>query len=81
MNSLGVGLIGTGFMGKCHALAWNAVAPAFGDVPRPRLAVLGEVDAGAGRTRAREFGFARATADWRASSPIPSRRGVDHDAE
>ena len=42
MTSLGIGLIGTGYMGKCHALAWNAVAPVFGDVERPRLAVLGE---------------------------------------
>jgi predicted dehydrogenase len=27
MKALGVGLIGTGFMGKCHALAWTNVAP------------------------------------------------------
>ena len=27
MASIGVGLIGTGYMGKCHALAWNAVKP------------------------------------------------------
>ena len=26
MTGLGIGLIGTGYMGKCHALAWNAVA-------------------------------------------------------
>lgn len=25
--ALGIGLIGSGYMGKCHALAWNAVAP------------------------------------------------------
>ena len=25
MQSIGIGLIGTGYMGKCHALAWNAV--------------------------------------------------------
>lgn len=66
MRALGVGLIGTGYMGKCHALAWNAVAPVFGDVPRPRLAVLCEVDEALATRRAREFGFAEATADWRA---------------
>ena len=32
MASIGIGLIGTGYMGKCHALAWNAVASTFGDV-------------------------------------------------
>jgi predicted dehydrogenase len=42
MTAMGIGLIGTGYMGKCHALAWNAVAAVFGDVDRPRLAVLAE---------------------------------------
>ena len=37
MAGLGIGLIGTGYMGKCHALAWNNVASIFGDVERPRL--------------------------------------------
>jgi predicted dehydrogenase len=66
MRALGVGLIGTGYMGKCHALAWNAVAPVFGDVPRPKLAVLCEVDEALAAKRAGEFGFAESTADWRA---------------
>ena len=60
---IGVGLIGTGYMGKCHALALNAVAPTFVDVDRPRLELLCDnVDA---EGRARALGFARATADWR----------------
>ena len=25
MGTIGVGLIGTGYMGKCHALAWTGV--------------------------------------------------------
>lgn len=65
MRTLGVGLIGTGYMGKCHALAWNGVAPVFGDVPRPRLAMLCEVDPTLAARRAGELGFAQATADWR----------------
>lgn len=65
MPSLGVGLIGTGYMGKCHALAWNAVAPVFGDVPRPRLALLAEVSRELAERKAQEFGFDRATGDWR----------------
>ena len=64
--TIGVGLIGTGYMGKCHALAWNGVKAVFGDGPRPFLAHLAEVDAGLARRRADEFGFARATGDWRA---------------
>jgi predicted dehydrogenase len=66
MPSLRVGLIGTGYMGKCHALAWNAVAPTFGDVPRPRLVHLAEVNAELAAARAAAFGFERSSGDWRA---------------
>jgi predicted dehydrogenase len=62
---LGIGLIGTGYMGKCHALAWNAVAAVFGDVARPRLVSLAEVNADLARRKAEEFGFTRSTGDWR----------------
>ncbi len=62
---LRVALIGTGFMGKCHALAWNAVAPVFGDVPRPELALLCDVNADLAGRRAAEFGFTRSSDDWR----------------
>jgi predicted dehydrogenase len=53
-------------MGKCHALAWNAVRPVFGDVPRPRLVHLAEVSADLAARRAAEFGFEKSTADWHA---------------
>ena len=36
MKDVGIGLIGTGFMGKCHAMAFGAVKAVFGDVPRGR---------------------------------------------
>jgi predicted dehydrogenase len=65
MKPLGVGLIGTGYMGKCHALAWNAVATVFDDVERPRLVHLAEIDAEFATARAAEFGFRKATANWR----------------
>jgi predicted dehydrogenase len=31
MHTIGVGLIGTGYMGKCHALAWTGVHAVFDD--------------------------------------------------
>lgn len=71
-TALGIGLIGTGFMGKCHALAWNAVAPVFGDVPRPRLAVLAEASLERAEDKARELGFERATGDWRSLVEDPA---------
>jgi predicted dehydrogenase len=64
-NTIGVGLIGTGYMGKCHALAWNSVKPVFGDGPRPLLVHLAEVDAALAARRAEEFGFQRSTSNWR----------------
>src|SRR5690606_16843156 len=65
MDRIGVGLIGSGYMGKCHALAWNAVHPVFGDVPRPRLVHLAEAGAELAEKRADELGFEKATGDWR----------------
>ena len=65
-EGLGVGLIGTGYMGKCHALAWNGVAPVYGDVARPRLAVLCDATDELARRHAQAFGFEDSTSDWRA---------------
>lgn len=65
MKRLGVGLIGTGYMGKCHALAWNSVRQVFGDVERPRLVHLAEANADLAAGRASEFGFEKSTGNWR----------------
>ena len=65
MAPLRIGLVGTGYMGKCHALAWNAVASVFGDVERPHLAMLAESSQALADSKAAELGFARATGDWR----------------
>ena len=65
MDRVGVGLIGTGYMGKCHALAWNAVGAVFGDCPDVQLVHLADADAEHARTQARAFGFERSTDDWR----------------
>jgi predicted dehydrogenase len=66
LELIGVGLIGTGFMGKCHALAWNAVRTVFGDVPPVQLVHLGETNSELAEKRADEFGFRKASGDWRA---------------
>lgn len=72
MESVGIGLIGTGFMGKCHALAYRAVRAVFGDVPAPRLELLCDTPAETARAMAGQFGFARATDDWRALVADPA---------
>lgn len=63
--TLSIGLIGTGYMGKCHALAWNAVKPVFGDVPDIRLLHLGEANDELATAKAAALGFERASGDWR----------------
>ena len=72
MDGIGVGLIGTGFMGKCHALAWNAVAATFGLAARPRLEMLADLDPRQAASAAAAFGFARGIADWRALVTDPA---------
>jgi predicted dehydrogenase len=65
MSNIGIGLIGTGFMGKCHALAFKAVAAAMGDMPSPRLEVIADMDFPRAQALAKTTGFARATQTWR----------------
>ncbi len=65
-TALGVALIGTGFMGKCHAMAWRNLATVFGGAPA-RLEVLCDTPAEHADTCAARFGFARATDDWQAA--------------
>ena len=69
---LGVALIGSGFMGKAHALAYHAVQPVFGYLPRPRLEILCDTPIEKAEGMAKQFGFHRATADWRAAIFDPS---------
>jgi predicted dehydrogenase len=65
MSEIGIGLIGTGFMGKTHALAYRAAKAVLGDVPAARLEILCDTPADKARQMADQFGFGRATADWR----------------
>ncbi|MGL4310159.1 MAG: Gfo/Idh/MocA family protein [Paracoccaceae bacterium] len=65
MDRIGVGLIGTGFMGKAHALAYRSVRAVMGDVPDVDLVALADTPADKAREMAAQFGFGRATADWR----------------
>ena len=65
MKSFGIGLIGTGFMGKAHALAFGAAKAVMGDVPDSHLAVLCDTPADKAAQMADQFGFAHATDDWK----------------
>lgn len=64
MTSLNIGLIGTGFMGKAHAIALRSVATAFPEVSAPTLDCLVDSDLDKARRLAKAWGFARASDDW-----------------
>ncbi len=63
---LGIGLIGGGFMGRCHAQAFRNVGALFPGLPRVRLEIVAEADEALAQRAAAQLGFARATADWQA---------------
>lgn len=65
-KTVGIGLIGAGFMGRCHANAFRSVAGLF-DLPVvPRLSMLADASDELARRGADALGFERSTADWQA---------------
>ena len=64
MKPLRLGLIGSGFIGRAHAMAISTVGPVFG-VPTPRKVVLADSDPTRARAAATSLGFERSTGDWR----------------
>lgn len=69
---LGIGLIGSGFMGRTHALGYLNAARLF-DLPAPPVPeMLADVTEEAARRAAASLGFRRATGDWRALVADPA---------
>lgn len=69
---LGLGLIGGGFMGKAHALAYRTAGAVFGDLPAVRLARFCDMPTDRAETLGAQFGFAGVTGDWRALVTDPA---------
>lgn len=71
---LGVGLIGSGFMGKAHAFGYGTAEKVF-DLPfRVEFHALADANMEVAQEAADALGFARATDDWRAMVADP---GID----
>ncbi len=66
MRDIGVGVIGTGFMGKAHCFAYRAVAGIFPGSLRPVLQSVADINEQAAEQAAQQFGFRRWRSDWRA---------------
>lgn len=75
-ETIGIGIIGGGYMGKQHAAAMTAVGPLCNTRLRPRLAMIATTTMAGAQAKAREFGFAAATDDWRALIADPSVEAV-----
>ncbi|MCF5210349.1 gfo/Idh/MocA family oxidoreductase, partial [Pseudomonas syringae] len=61
---LGIGLIGTGFMGRAHALAFGNANAALDLPARIRLCALADADSARAEQCASAWGFDRSHADW-----------------
>ena len=76
-TKLGIGLIGSGFMGKAHALGFATATRVF-DLPYDiDFAVLADIDAEAAARSAAALGFRRSTGNWRDLLDDPEVQVVD----
>jgi len=78
MREIGIGLIGAGWMGKAHSVAYRNVPMIFGPEPAvPRLELVADLNPAWAEAAARNLGFARWTADWREVVADPKVEVVD----
>ena len=64
MKTLGIGLIGSGFMGRCHVNAYNSIASIFEVSIRPVLKILADATPELASQQAKALQFEQSTADW-----------------
>jgi len=77
MNKVRIGMIGSGYIGRCHAIAYAQAPTVFalkGEIVREMLA---EVNPELAARQAATFGFARSTGDWRSLVSDPAIDVVD----
>lgn len=78
MRDLNVGLIGGGFMGKAHSLAYAAMPMFFWPAPaQPVRKTIAEATPELADEAARRFGFEKSTSDWRSIIDDPEIDVVD----
>lgn len=65
MAEIGIGIVGGGYMGKAHAVAYRAVGAVFDTALKPRLEMVAATSAASAERYRAGYGFARGTADWR----------------
>jgi predicted dehydrogenase len=78
VRTVNVGVIGAGFMGKAHSLAYAAMPMFFWPPPAiPRRLVIAELGDAAAREAAQRYGYERWAGDWAAVIDDPEVELVD----
>jgi predicted dehydrogenase len=78
VKTVNVGVIGAGFMGKAHSLAYAAMPMFFWPAPAmPHRRVIAEVNDELANEAATRFGYDRGTGDWRSVIEDPDVHLVD----
>ncbi|MGH6913737.1 MAG: Gfo/Idh/MocA family protein [Geminicoccales bacterium] len=78
MREVRVGLVGAGWMGKAHAVAYRNVPLVFGQEPAvPKLELVADAYADWAKAAAETLGFASWTGDWRELARDPAVDLVD----
>jgi predicted dehydrogenase len=77
MKEVRIGLIGTGYIGKAHAIAYAQAPTVFNLRGRLVREMVAEVTPELAAARAQAFGFNRSTGDWRALVADPAIDVVD----
>ena len=76
MTEIGIGIVGGGYMGKAHSAAMASVGTVFETARKPRLEMICATSEESAEGYRAAFGFARATADWRALVADPRVEAV-----
>ena len=76
MATIGIGLVGTGYMGKAHAVALKSVGAVFNTRLRPVCEVICSTTADGAARKAAEYGFNGSTPHWQDLIANPSVEAI-----
>lgn len=76
MTKIGIGIVGTGYMGKAHSVAMNAVGAVFDTPLKPVCEMICATTQSGAAAKAKAFGFNHSTDDWRKLIDNPSVEAI-----
>jgi predicted dehydrogenase len=77
MKTLGIGMVGSGFMGRSHTIAFRAAPGIFNSPLTPVLEMIADIDDKTAAAAARNLGYSRSTGNWQALIADPAVELVD----